>query len=383
MELFLENVFKLIKTDKSEDIDDINIFNILFQGHEEVNLHSRFISYLLSLKEHNFLNLFLEHVLKLHDSDFSIDGSEVIPNLNNKTEYEEIDILIFNENKKQAIIIENKINANASFHNKAQSGYQAQLERYFNTVTKGKDKFNIPIINPINSKPENTFVYYLTLYKPLTAEIIGDLIKNKIFDPNNNIINYYHIQEWLQLCLSELHESFLKTIINQYLNIVKKMTTDNKKALLITDLMAENHTFNESAFELFKHFKDIKWHTIHRFFNELSEKFHTSPPDEKQITEVAHSNKKTELKITFDYNGKTLQIVNDIKGFTIGNVTLGEERWGYFKSDEINKIKFFDFSLNETFQVINNKYRKHVIETIVQEVEDSSKNNFENLNHKF
>lgn len=196
------------KSKESIDSDSMNIFKVLFYGHEEVTLHSRFISYLLSLKEEKFLELFVRRILKLEEEKFIISHSEVIPNEQNKTEYEEIDILILNENEKQAIIIENKINANDTIDEgqEKDSGYRGQLERYYNTIVRGVDKNNKPC--KYKCDEDKTYVYYLTLYKEPTNATIGELQKKGIFNPEKHIINYYQIQEWLSLCIENKEKSF-------------------------------------------------------------------------------------------------------------------------------------------------------------------------------
>lgn len=378
MEDFLERLYEIEqKSKESIDSDSMNIFKVLFYGHEEVTLHSRFISYLLSLKEEKFLELFVRRILKLEEEKFIISHSEVIPNEQNKTEYEEIDILILNENEKQAIIIENKINANDTIDEgqEKDSGYRGQLERYYNTIVRGVDKNNKPC--KYKCDEDKTYVYYLTLYKEPTNATIGELQKKGIFNPEKHIINYYQIQEWLSLCIENKEKSFLNTIIQQYLNLLKKMTTDNERALELTDLIAKNENYWESAYIFSEHFKDIKWHTIHRFFAELSEKLKAKMPNEKLISDVAHnSSRKTMLKIEFEYLNTKLQIVNDDNGFTLGN--LEKNTWGYF-SEGINTIRFYDFANEETFRIINNDYRTTVIDKMIKQIEAHHKEDYKNF----
>ncbi|MCO5261043.1 MAG: PD-(D/E)XK nuclease family protein [Crocinitomicaceae bacterium] len=380
MKDFLEKLYE-IEQNSIEDIDNetMNIFNVLYNGNEEVTLHSRFISYLLSLKDKNFLKLFVKEILKLEEEKFNVNNCEIIPNEQNKTEYEEIDILILNENEKQAIIIENKINADDSIHPNARRGYKGQLERYFNTITKGKDK-NVKDCK-YKCDVDKTYIYYLTLYKKPSDKTIGELKERNKFITEKHIINYYQIQEWLSLCIENTEKSFLKTIIQQYLNLIKKMTTDNKRALELTDLISISENYWESAYIFSEYFKDIKWHTIHRFFTELSEKLKTHLPDEKLITDVAHNgNRKTILKIEFEYLNTRLQIVNDDNGFTLGNLTKGT--WGYF-SDDIKKIRFWDFANKETFHIINNVHRTAIIDNMLKQIEIHHKEDYKNLKNVF
>ncbi len=382
MQDFLERLYEVEqKSKESTDTESMNIFKVLFYGHEEVNLHSRFISYLLSLKGERFLELFVRRILKLEDEKFNLNHCDVTPNEQNKTEYEEIDILIINEKERQAIIIENKINGSDSIHfdQEKGSGYRGQLERYYNTITKGEDKNKRKC--KYSCDEDKTFVFYLSLYKKPSLDTIGELQAKGIFNPEKHIIDYYDIQEWLSLCIENTEKSFLNTIIRQYLNLLKKMTTDNQKALLFTNLIADNENYWQSAYLFSEHFKDVKWHTIHRFFTELSKELNAQIPDEELISKVVHNgSRKTMLKIEFDYLNAKLQIVNDDKGLTLGNLTT--KTWGYF-SEEIKNIKFCDFSNKETFHIINSKYRKRVIDEIITQINIHHQENYENLKEIF
>lgn len=247
MQDFLEKLSVIEQTYKEKTYaGDINIFNILFYGHEEVTLHSRFISYLLSSNP-VFLEVFVRDVLKIENEKFDTKDCEVIPNEQNKSEYEEIDILIINDKEKQAIIIENKIHAEPSNHDGARTGYVGQLERYYNIITKGEDKNEKKC--KYKCDEDKTYVYYLTLYKEPTDETIGELKEKGIFDSKKHKIDYYQIQKWLDLCVDKTDNPFLKTIIQQYLNLVKRITTDNDKALAITNLIAENENYWKKAYE--------------------------------------------------------------------------------------------------------------------------------------
>lgn len=379
MKEFLDRLYEIEKSYKRQtENDTINIFNVLFYGHEEVTLHSRFISYLLSMRERNFLELFVREILKIGEDRFELKNCEVRPNDQDKSEYEEIDILIINEKEKQAIIIENKIHAVESIHAEAKCGYKGQLERYYNTITRGEDK---------NSKrckykcdEEKTYVYYLTLYQKPSSITIGELKERGVFDSEIHIIDYYQIQKWLSLCI-DTEKSFLNTIIQQYLTLLKNMTTDNEKTLELVNLLATDEDYCQSAYVFSKHLNDVKWHVIHRFFIDLAKKLQSTMPENDDISAVAHNNnKKVMLKVEFDYNGEKLQIVNDDKGFTLGNLTRGT--WGYV-SEELKKIRFGDFSTLETFQIINSIYRYNIIEEIASQVVKHHQENYENLKEVF
>lgn len=86
-----------------------NLFSVLRGKNDEVRLHSRFLSDLLNPKgSHGLayfpLRRFLENVCQVDvtDGDFNFEV---------KAEYQNIDIFVANLSTKQAIIIENKIDA--------------------------------------------------------------------------------------------------------------------------------------------------------------------------------------------------------------------------------------------------------------------------------
>lgn len=132
------------KYDLIRDKNRFNIFKALHKEKDEVRLHSRFISYLLAPDSGHglgkvFCELFIREILGIDESQFNLSSYTVLPNESSKSEYKEIDILIINKQAKQAIIIENKINAkdsNREGKNEKKDGYDGQLERYYNTIKK-------------------------------------------------------------------------------------------------------------------------------------------------------------------------------------------------------------------------------------------------------
>lgn len=366
MKNFFDKLLAIQNGDSERSEDTINIFEILFHGDEEVTLHSRFISYLISSNS-QYLQSFVEVVLGLNKNkkDINLDGCIVIPNGKDKLEYQEMDILILNEKERQAIIIENKINAGDSIHVDAKEGYKGQLERYYYTIVTGKDKNEKACTYKCDK--DKSHVFYLTLHRQPSNETIGKLSEDGVFDSKKHVVNYHDIQSWLEKCLEIKADPFLISIIQQYLNLVKRMTTDNKKVLKITNLIADNEGYWESAYEFFKYFKDVKWHAIHRFFTELGKELNGHILNEGNIAKVAHHNKNEVLAIEFNHTGALMQIVNDEKGFTLKNESNGT--WGCF-SEEIRKIKFYEFSDKETFRILDNDNRKSIIDQIIKEVNE-------------
>ena len=359
----------------NEEKDSINFFKAMYKGTEEVELHSRFIAFLLSPtsshKQDDFLRLFVRDILKIKEDDFDLNNCEVYPNEQDRREYEKIDILLING--KQAIIIENKIHADDSNIDESvrdvKLGYRGQLERYYHTIETGEDRHD----NKLKYKRGNIHMFYLSLYKKPTLQSLGTLIEKKIAVP---VIEYKDvIPKWLELCKNAAKNEFLKTIIEQYRSFVIEIASDNDKALEITNLIAENENYWKYAENIpLEQLKHVKWHTVHRFFKELKDKLNDKftdiqIPTDDEITEITHKKGK-EIKISFKTSDDTqLYICSDINGLTLGNLT--KEKWGYLDSDKfpnISKINFCKFSNEETFHIINNDYRKNIIKEIAEKV---------------
>lgn len=424
-----------------------NIFDILFHGREERELHSRFISYLLSSKQ-EFLELFVRETLKINElgvgnNKIDIENFEVYPNRHDKREKWDIDILIINREKGQAIIIENKIDAEDSnicgpveYNGKS---YAGQLERYYHTITTGyyKDGNYFCEFKEEDKSfvcRDKVSVFYLSLYKKPSPETYKTLDKS-VFDPKESVKSYRDIQEWIKRCIKWVDNSqdkageykFLRAVMEQYLNFLSKIINDDEIARALTDLISKDNNWEKAIYSIGKllnneldenlntikaleflgdkkkeykverkpvnekwknasclqeNFIHIKWHTIHRFFTKLGEKLekkiNTSEktiiiqmPDDNSITEVAQGKKQTKLIIKFEHNGTKLQIVNDNKGFTLGN--RSKMTWEHFSEESKNDvalkdIKFCDFSNKETFQMISAGYQEEIIDQMINSI---------------
>jgi hypothetical protein len=368
-----------------------NIFRVLHEETDEKRLHSRFISFLLSYPD--FLRLFLE---KVGLKNFETDNCIVRPKITDKSEYEDIDILLYN--CKQAIIIENKIFAGESNLQDQEEGYNGQLERYFNTIKTGinKDRNRIEIGNR-----KVVSVIYLTLDRH--GPSVVSLGKGKSPREKLKLIDYPNeIKDWLDACIAKTAEAEvdLQASILQYRTLVVELSSDLKQAKENKErisgdiekawqLQDKEKYFSKNCFNVFKH---VKWQTVADFFNELSEAMNDATnkklPEPKDITKVTHKQNgkaNTKLILKFTYGGQDLQIVNDTKGFTLGNLTM--KKWDHFygkfefekKGFSINDIKFCDFSNEATFRMINEPYRKQVIEELIKE----TKEKYQRLENKF
>ncbi len=216
--------FKYEKILKSDE-NDFNIFSILRNDSDEVNLHSRFIYEILNPagvhhKEGIFLELFLETV---GISDFAMEDVIV------KREYKKIDICITNKNR-QAIIIENKIYA---------EDQDKQIQRYYETMQQ--EGF------------EDIKIIYLTLHgdEP-SSQSMGTLENNK--DELISTMSYRNdVDNWLNKCIKDaatfptLRETFVqyRTLIQKltgqyhikgYIMEIKDLLMDEKNIRLATDI---------------------------------------------------------------------------------------------------------------------------------------------------
>jgi len=323
------------KYDEKRHKNRFNIFYALHKEHDEVNLHSRFISFLLAkdsghMKGDLFARLFFKIVFK-KNREF-LDEYTVIPNEFNKTEFKEIDILLINKKLKHAIVIENKIYAKDSNHNhkekeKVIKGYIGQLERYYNTILKGTPK------KSTNKSEKTTFethdyisntidVYYLTLNKP--KEDTFNKSKGNIPESVGVKELYYkdEIIKWLEHCLGATKDdNFLNKIINQYLILVKNMTKTNIPKKELNELRKLYSNDLKTTRYIIDSFKDIKWHTVDYFLINLEKELMANEyknvclyPENndtriKLVTELTHNNKDVNIGVKFTTNqGERLYI---------------------------------------------------------------------------
>jgi hypothetical protein len=202
----LNNISSVNK--KYEDIakasgENFNIFSIIRVESNEVKTHSRFITELLNPKGRHgqddlFLKLFLAEVeIENFETKTANVYIEYYVGIVTETKGGRIDILIKN-GQNQVICIENKIYAEEQ---------QNQLLRYSNAF-------------PNNEKASNE-VLFLTLR--------GDKSENdKSFQDYKSISYQDDIIKWLEECQGQLsNKSHLKEALQQYTNLVKKLTRQN------------------------------------------------------------------------------------------------------------------------------------------------------------
>ncbi len=416
MEQLLKSISELkTEYDNRREKDRFNIISIFHKEREE-KLHSRVISYLLSPSSghgmtNTYCSLFIKNVLKISDAEFNLSNFEVFPNEYEKSEYKFIDILIINKSRSQAIIIENKIDARDSNHThklnldnnigitnfdckKAKTGYIGQLERYYNTIKTGIDKDGIACPE---TQCYNVFVYYLSPNgKQPDSESVGMLKDIPESWNDNSIISYdYSIREWLKECIENTpsEKTFVKEFIQHYLKIVNKMTHNDiplDERISLKNIIGNNIQHSKYLIDNFKH---VKWHTVYEFWEVLIDQLKISgyknieafpndgiykelnnPLFTKTITEVAHLNKlNLNYGVLFDLKNGHRAYISSLGRLSWGNQHLN--KWSYF---EIN-VDFSDFSLENTYGLIDIKNMSFAIEIIISEISYSESIDYNNL----
>ena len=124
-------------------LDKFNIFEAVGVVRQELR-HSNFLAFLLDPNQNSglgqaFLKRFLQRaVLNSENSELSITPIDLdswnLYNVSVQREWQNIDILILEENIKLAVIIENKIDGTES---------EGQLKRYYEAVKKQFPNYNI------------------------------------------------------------------------------------------------------------------------------------------------------------------------------------------------------------------------------------------------
>lgn len=390
----MEEFFKKIsevkaKYDRERHKDRFNIITALHKERDEKNLHSRFISYLLSpTSGHDmgavYLKLFISDVLKIEG--FDISSITVLPNEANKSEYENIDILIVNDNN-QAIIIENKIGAQDSNQpNYIKDGYKGQLERYYNTVKKGENNEDKDCSK---YQRDNVFVYYLSDGKAPSEVSIGMLKdEDKSWNESHNLSYDEHIRAWLGNCINITSNDKVKMLIDHYLKLINKMTNNDlskEESIVLKNTVAENI---ESVKYLLDNFKHVKWHATHEFWTELKEQLLENSyqnvilyPEGKEfnkvITDITHKNKDVNHGVLFDLkNGYRAYISGE------GNLSWGvmsPKKWKWFKNPTINEVNFSSFNSKYTYLLIDRDRMVSTAKEIIAEIAEEEENKLINL----
>ena len=258
--IFLENLslisrkYKIINSTK----ETFNIFSILRNEYDEVNLHSKFLSELLKDKNHG--RKFIELLLP-------IIGVENInyKRVNIFSEYSvkdngRIDIILkfFLEDSKKVVVIENKIYADDQYQ---------QLKRYYDSMLME------------GYKPEEIELVYLTL---AGAEPSEDSIKGlpAAVRENMRIISYKDdIITWIEDCIKEVAQvPIIRETLVQYESLLKKITGKGEKTMTeeMKNMILSNKDYLDMTYKLTDVLVKIKQDLQLKFWEKLEEKLNNS-----------------------------------------------------------------------------------------------------------
>ena len=255
--IFLENLwlinkkYNLINSKK----EDFNIFSILRNEYDEVNLHSKFIVELLKNKNYGkkFIEIFLE---KLEIQVFNYENvnvfSEYSKGINGR-----IDILLeFSKGKeKKVIIIENKIYAEDQI---------GQLNRYYYSMINknySNDELEIVYLTLDGSEPDEEST------KGLSKEAKEKIV---IISYKENIIG------WIDNCIKEVAEvPIMRETLIQYKSLLKKITGKEDKKMIkeIEKLVLSNNEYLKMIYKIdYTLLREIKIDLQFKFWEKLEEK---------------------------------------------------------------------------------------------------------------
>lgn len=258
--IFLENLslisrkYKIINSTK----EIFNIFSILRNEYDEVNLHSKFITELL--KDKNYGRKFIELLLP-------IIGVEKInyKRVNIFSEYSikdngRIDIILkfFLEDNKKVIVIENKIYADDQYQ---------QLKRYYDSMLME------------GYKSEEIELVYLTL---AGAEPSEDSIKGlpAAVRENMRIISYKDdIITWIEDCIKEVAQvPIIRETLVQYESLLKKITGKGERIMTeeMKNMILSNKDYLDMVYKLTDVLVKIKQELQLKFWEKLEEKLNNS-----------------------------------------------------------------------------------------------------------
>ncbi len=389
---------------KTNDYDIAkNLFPILYNKIREKELmHSEAIALILekSIRNRtcNFLFTSLFEIMKINNYKCDYDNI-IIETERRITKDRRIDILLTweeNNNKKYAIIIENKLNNAPDQIN--------QLSDYYRDIK--------------NEGYEVLKIVYLPASVTKRAKEIGDI------EADNLLINLYPVNliEWLTNFVQNgiNIEDEYRSIIQGYITILKLTDMENKRIeenFELARIIGENETNILSAYKIQDRWNDIKWHTEWDFWNDFKEII--KEPYKKQIlneqkfsqeyiSSATHrkQNRDVFYGITFkiaeknDYlvclsiergysnmyygiivkdgneewqrhsNNEVFKILKEIanqKGYSTLQIT-DEDLWVLSKHFK-HEINFDAFSSNETLKLINKGYRTKILNECWKEIE--------------
>ena len=258
--IFFENLNLINKKYKllNSNQENFNIFSILRNEYDEVNLHSRFLVELLKNKNYGkkILELFLE---KLGVEGIKVKKYQIFSEYSVK-QNGRIDILLklYSNEKRKIIIIENKIYAGDQYE---------QLKRYYDSMRlEGYQDDEIELV-------------YLTLYgeepneysiKGLSKEKIDEI---KIISYKDDIIN------WIENSIKETAEvPIIRETLIQYRSLLVRLTGKEEKNLEeeLKNMILSNGEYLDILYKLPDVLENIKVELQLKFWGKLEERLNSS-----------------------------------------------------------------------------------------------------------
>lgn len=353
-----------------------NLFMSMFNWYNEKYLHSSFISMMLSLDE-RYLKLFIEEIKKNDDKgNFCVEDfckCDVFPNINDHAEKLNIDILITSKATNKVIIIENK-----TFAKDRIVDGNPQLLGYGKKIIESAEFENI-------RDEKNIYYVYLSLRGVFPSE------KEEFKDKNLITISYdKNIRNWIKKCSGLETDSFKKSLMQQYLDMIDFALPDVKDILDLKRLVAEilddafsMYTSKENKdvdFKFIDAMKHVMWHTIDDFITDLIKKmariegitfnipvsngeFQINKTDlHQKITRMAH-NHTGNADVPFNYKGESYNICFSSKGIEL---SIDDEKSK--EIDYLSGINFCNFKCRETFDMINKDEANIEIEKVIDKI---------------
>lgn len=258
--IFFENLnlinkkYKILNSNKEE----FNIFSILRNEYDEVNLHSRFLVELLKNKNYGrkFLELFLKK-LEVDNNEFREVQifSEYSVKKNGR-----IDILLkLSSNvKRKVIVIENKIYAGDQLE---------QLKRYYDSMKLE------------GYRDEEIEIVYLTLYGDEPSEYSTKGLSEKKIDEIKIISYKDDIVDWIESSIKETAEiPIIRETLIQYRSLLVKLTGKEEKNLgeELKSIILSNEEYLDILYKLPDVLENIKVELQLKFWEKLEERLNNS-----------------------------------------------------------------------------------------------------------
>ncbi len=373
-----------MKYDLIEDESKFNIFSLLRNSGDEVNLHSRFIFELISpdgshRKKNEFLILLLR---ELNIQDFKLENIVVT------REKWKIDLLIRNSSK-QAIVIENKIWA------------EDQPDQLYNYYTKMKNQGFIDIK-----------LYYLT---PFGASPSEKSVKKLPENIKSNIVNVSYsleILEWLDASIGKCASNpIIRENLIQYKNLINNLTGQSTNKNMkddIIELLAKGENILDAQ-KIASNWVHVNWHAEWLFWEDLEKELkkkykivEVNRYSRDLLNSVYYKSRNRnlwygvmcELKMVGEYGvclyvergfgnlyygititkeGKRNTIFkknNESYSKEVEQISENTNEWwlGYREFD--TKINFTSFNDKNTLKLLNEEHRRLIVGKLLEELEN-------------